>query len=58
MEDNYLIVREYEERIVDSMSSIHKGFIEFKHSNGLFYFAWVKNDKVFYASTLAYHKTM
>jgi outer membrane protein OmpA-like peptidoglycan-associated protein/uncharacterized protein YegP (UPF0339 family) len=50
MEDNYLIVREYEERMVDSMSSIHKGFIEFKHSNGLFYFAWIKNDKVFLRS--------
>lgn len=50
MEDNYLIVREYEERIVDSMSSIHKGFLEFKHSNGLFYFAWIKNNKIFLRS--------
>ena len=39
MEDNYLIVREYEERIYDSKSSKHRGFIEFKHSNGKFYFS-------------------
>lgn len=50
MEDNYLIVREYEERIFDSQSSIHPSFIEFKHSNGKFYFAWVKDQKIFMRS--------
>ena len=50
MEDNYLIVREYEERIYDSKSSKHLGFIEFKHSNGKFYFAWVKDQKIFMRS--------
>ncbi|MBL7788419.1 MAG: OmpA family protein [Chitinophagales bacterium] len=46
MEDNYLIIREYEERINDSKSSVHVNFIEFKHSNGLYYFALTKGDKV------------
>ena len=50
MEDNYLIIGEYEERIFDSKSSEHRGFIEFKHSNGKFYFAWVKDQKIFMRS--------
>jgi len=47
MEDNYLALREYEERIADSKSSIHKDFIEFKHSDGLYYFAWLKSGQIF-----------
>lgn len=50
MEDNYLIVREYEERISDSKSSRYPNFIEFKHSNGKFYFAWIKDQKIFMRS--------
>lgn len=50
MEDNYLIVREYEERISDSRSEKHPEFISFKHENGSFYFAWIKQGKVFLRS--------
>jgi outer membrane protein OmpA-like peptidoglycan-associated protein/uncharacterized protein YegP (UPF0339 family) len=50
MEDNYLIVREYEERIADSKSEKHPEFISFKHENGSFYFAWIKQGKVFLRS--------
>jgi hypothetical protein len=50
MEDNYLAVREYEERIKDSKSVKYPEFISFKHENGSFYFAWIKHGKVFLRS--------
>ena len=50
MEDNYLIVREYEERIKDSKSGKYPEFISFKHENGSFYFAWIKHGRVFLRS--------
>lgn len=50
MEDKYLIVREYEERIEDSKSAKYPEFISFKHENGSFYFAWIKYGKVFLRS--------
>jgi outer membrane protein OmpA-like peptidoglycan-associated protein/uncharacterized protein YegP (UPF0339 family) len=50
MEGNYLMVGEYEEKISSSKSSIYQDFIQFQHSNDKFYFAWVKNEKIFMRS--------
>lgn len=44
--ENYLICREYEERIVNSPSDSFKDIIEFQHENGQYYFAWVIDGKI------------
>lgn len=46
MEDNCLVIGEYEKRIQDSRSARLPDFIEFQHSNGQFYFAYISEHKV------------
>lgn len=45
-DDNYLVCSEYQERIQDSVSATHTDFIEFQHSNGQYYFAWIVDGNV------------
>jgi outer membrane protein OmpA-like peptidoglycan-associated protein/uncharacterized protein YegP (UPF0339 family) len=45
VQDDYLICREYEERI-NEVSSKYPGFITFQHENGKHYFAWVNDGQI------------
>ncbi len=44
LEDDYLICREYKERITDSKSEKYPGFISFRHDNGKYYFGWLDEE--------------